>query len=281
MFRNNFPKQVYDFGIAEQSVVAAAAGLALSGKIPFVYTAAPFLVYRAYEFIRDDVCLQNVPVKMAGSGSGISVSSLGPTHHSTEDVALLRCLPNLKILSPATPRQAFLCVKEAYKHTGPVYIRLGMNREKEYFGDDYSLTSGSEIMTQSDGIMTQGTDVVILSTGGILEEVMNAAAALKNEGVGATVINVVSIKPFEFEGIEDIIVRSRLICTVEEHNVIGGLGSIVAEHMMDKGIVRPFLKLGLEDRFTKGYGKLHQVRIENGLDDNTIAQRILQRIKEI
>ena len=141
MYQRNFPDRCFNFGIAEENMVAAASGMALCGKIPFVYTAAPFLVYRSFEFIRNDVCLQNVPVKMIGSGSGISVSSLGPTHHTTEDIAVLRSLPNLTIFSPATPKQAYESIKLAYTNPGPTYIRLGMNKEREYFDDDYKMSA--------------------------------------------------------------------------------------------------------------------------------------------
>ena len=116
MFRRNFPGQIYNFGISEENMVAAAAGMATVGKIPFVFTAGAFLAYRALEFIRDDICFQNLNVKIVGMGSGLSWSSLGPTHHTTEDIAVLRAIPNLMILSPATPKQTAECVAAAYEH---------------------------------------------------------------------------------------------------------------------------------------------------------------------
>ena len=133
MFKRNFPNQMYNFGIGEENMVAAAAGMASVGKKPFVFTAGAFLAYRSMEFIRDDVCFQNLNVKIVGMGSGLSWSSLGPTHHTTEDISVLRAIPNLMILSPATPRQVAACVQTAYEHDGPVYIKIGMNHEKEYF----------------------------------------------------------------------------------------------------------------------------------------------------
>ena len=128
MFRRNFPEQIYNFGISEENMVAAAAGMATVGKIPFVFTAGAFLAYRSLEFIRDDICFQNLNVKIIGMGSGLSWSSLGPTHHTTEDIAVLRSLPNLMILSPATPRQVSECLETAYGHTGPVYMRRSEER---------------------------------------------------------------------------------------------------------------------------------------------------------
>ena len=133
MFRRNFPDQIYNFGIGEENMVAAAAGMASAGKKPFVFTAGAFLAYRCMEFIRDDVCFQNLNVKIVGMGSGLAWSSLGPTHHTTEDISILRVIPNLMILSPATPKQVAECVQTAYEHLWPVYIKFCMNHENEFF----------------------------------------------------------------------------------------------------------------------------------------------------
>lgn len=270
MFRRNFPKRTFDFGIAENNMVAAAAGLATAGKIPFVYTAAPFLVYRSYEFIRDDVCLQNLPVKLVGTGSGLSVGALGPTHHTTEDISALRCLPGLKILSPATPKQAYESMKIAYSHQGPVYIRLGMSKEREFFDEEYTVPqSGMDILTQ-------GEDIVIFSTGAILEEVMKCVEILNKQGIRATVVNIFSIKPFDAEKAVTLMRGKHLVCTVEEHNTIGGIGSIILETMADNNVSIPILKIGLNDTFAKGYGISRQVRIENGIDAISIAKKIAE-----
>lgn len=272
MFRKNFPERSFNFGIAEENMVAAAAGLASSGKMPFVYTAAPFLAYRAYEFIRNDVCLQNLPVKLIGTGSGICVSSLGPTHHTTEDIAVLRSLPNLKILSPATPKQAFECIKEAYRHSGPVYIRLGMNREKEYFNDDYRFSS------DSNEVLFNGNDVAIFSTGSILETVMDVSEELKKNGISASVINVPTLKPFDESSLKIIAAKSRILCVVEEHNIIGGLGSIIADSLVNNEMLKKLVRIGLNDSFSVGYGTLEQVRKENGLGVAQIVERIMEAV---
>ena len=256
-----------------RNMVAAAAGLAASGKIPFVYTAAPFLAYRAFEFIRNDVCLQNLPVKLIGTGSGISVSSLGPTHHATEDIAVLRSLPNLRILSPATPRQAYACVQAAYECSGPVYIRLGMNREREYFPDGYRLPDeGCEVLRL-------GSDVTLFTTGGILEEAMAAAERLEARDISVCVVNVPVLKPFDAPGAIRLSTGARLICSVEEHNVIGGLGSAISDALVDAGVAVRLVRIGLPDRFSVGYGTLPQLRRENGLDAETIAARIEEALQ--
>ena len=270
MYRRNFSKRSFNFGIAEENMVAAAAGMALCGKVPFLYTAAPFLVYRSYEFIRDDLCLQNVPVKLFGSGSGISVSSLGPTHHSTEDVGILRCLPNITILSPATPRQAYESVKIAYEIPGPVYVRLGMNKEYEYFDESYSVPSGGF------DVLREESDVGIVVTGSILCEVMEAANILNGQGIEVAVASVFSIKPFDENAFLKFSSRCKSIFTVEEHNVIGGLGEIVSDTLAKTSLSKTVTRIGLYDKFTKGYGSVDTVRRENGLDAVSIAQTILE-----
>ncbi len=273
MFRRNFPDRSFEFGISEENMVAVAAGLAASDKIPFIYTAAPFLAYRSYEFIRIDACLQNLPVKIVGSGSGISVCALGPTHHTTEDISVLRALPNIRILSPATPLQAGLCIKEAYKHDGPVYIRLGMNKEKEFFADDYSLSdSGFDVIAS-------GNDVVIISTGSILEETDESVKLLKENGISAGCVNLFDIKHFDLDRMAEILRSSKLICTVEEHNIYGGLGSIISDLMVDQGINRELVRIGLNDAFTKGYSNnVHLLRAANGLDAESIVKRIREKL---
>lgn len=269
MFKHSFPKQMINFGIAEQHMVAAAAGLATAGKIPFVYTAGAFLVYRSLEFIRDDVCFQNLNVKIVGMGSGLAWCSLGPTHHTTEDIAVLRAMPNLMILSPATPVQVSQCVELAYRHNGPAYIRIGMNNEKEYFAD------GSLLPDSGQNLLRDKGDIVILSTGSILEDVLLAADELEQNNISSTVINVVSIKPFDENFILQRARDAQYIVTIEEHNIYGGLGGIVAETLAANGIGTKLLRIGLTDMFAEGYGSTQEiVRAQNGLDAVGIAQTI-------
>lgn len=272
MFRRNFPNQIYNFGIAEENMVAAAAGLATTGLIPFVYTSGAFLVYRALEFIRNDICFQNLNVKIVGMGCGLSWSSLGPTHHTTEELSILRAIPNLKILSPATPYEVGACLELAYKEDGPVYIRIGMNKEQEFFDENHKVSFGVNEEIKN------GKDVVIFSTGAILEEVMNASKLLKEKGIDATIVNVVSIKPFDVEGTINVSRNAKLVVSVEEHNVIGGLGSIISDSFADKGISKKILKIGLNDKFSDGYGSYADVKRRNGLDAISIAELIERKL---
>lgn len=274
MFRRNFPNQIFNFGISEESMVAAAAGMATVGKIPFVYTAGAFLAYRSLEFIRDDVCFQNLNVKIVGMGSGLAWSSLGPTHHTTEDIAMLRAIPNLMILSPATPKQVGEAVELAYQHKGPVYIRIGMNKEKEFYDDNYRMEDGRN------DVLAEGSDGVIYTTGSILEEVVKAANILLDEGMELKIVNVSCIKPFgESDVIKDA-VSFRRIFVVEEHNVYGGLGSIVAETIAYNKLGAQVIPIGLKDVFAEGYGTHEQVRRRNGLDAMRIADVIRSHMNE-
>lgn len=272
MFRKNFPNQIYNFGIAEENMVAAAAGMASVGKIPFVFTAGAFLAYRAMEFIRDDVCFQNLNVKIVGMGSGLSWSSLGPTHHTTEDISVLRAIPNLVILSPATPVQVVECVQKAYEHNGPVYIRIGMNGEKEFYKDDYIYD-----IYQNDVLMN-GEDIAVFVTGSILEETYKACEKLKDDGIGAKLINVTTIKPFSTKDVFDVAKTVKKIFTVEEHNIHGGLASIIAEINSFNGLGLKIYPIGINDTFASGYGNQLIVRKANGLDADSIYKYIKEAV---
>lgn len=274
MFRRNFPEQIYNFGIGEENMVAAAAGMATVGKIPFVYTAGAFLAYRSMEFIRDDICFQNLNVKIVGMGSGLAWSSLGPTHHTTEDVAVLRSIPNLVILSPATPRQVSECVELAYRHKGPVYIRIGMNHEREFFGDEYRMT-----LSKND-VIREGKDAVVYVTGSILDEAEQAAELLRQEGIEVKIVNVASIKPFDTADVKKNAREYKKIITVEEHNIYGGLGSIIAETVAYEGVASRVYPIGLVDKFALGYGTHSSVRKANGMDAQSISRKIREAVAD-
>lgn len=272
MFRRSFPEQIFNFGIGEENMVAAAAGMASVGKIPFVFTAGAFLAYRSMEFIRDDVCFQNMNVKIVGMGSGLSWSSLGPTHHTTEDLAVLRAIPNLMILSPATPNQVAACVEKAYRHQGPVYIKIGMNNEKEFYPE------GTTLPENGWDVLREGKDCAIFTTGSILEEVMKAADKLEGEGISPKVINVTQVKPFDGASVGKAAEDCPRLFTVEEHSVYGGLGSLVAETIAYRGLGAKVTPIGLRDVFASGYGTHAAVRRANGLDADGIYRAIREAL---
>lgn len=266
-YRKDFPNQYINSGIAEAGMVAMAAGMASRGKIPFAYTIGAFLAYRALEFIRNDVCLQNQNVKIVGTGAGCVYSALGPTHHTTEDIGILRGMPNLTLFSPASPKEVKKVVHAAYEINGPVYIRLGTNREPEIYENDYHFEVGKGVELRS------GTDVTVVSTGSIVYDVLQAAKALDREGISVRVINIHTIKPFDRKIIIKAGKETKAIVTVEEHNINGGLGSAVAEVLAEANLDVKFRRIGLAN-FIQGYGKYSEVKKENHLGIEDVIKKI-------
>ena len=266
MIAREFPNQVINFGISENNKVAAAAGLASCGKIPFVYTTSAFLAYRSYEFIRDDICLQNYNVKLIGMGSGLSWSTLGPTHHTTEDISILYQLPNLTILSPCSPKELEQCINYAYNHIGPVYVRMGMSNEKEIYDENYKFVFGKN------NVIKEGKDVSIYVTGSIIEEVIEASKKLEANGFSIKIVNVATIKPFDKNSI--INEKNKYIVTVEEQNILGGIGSIISSIITENNLNIKLFKIGLNDSFAKGYGTYKEMLKMNNLDAESIYKYI-------
>ncbi len=269
-FKKKLPTQYFNFGISEGNMISAASGMASCGKIPFTYTIGSFLAYRSYEFIRLDVCLQKLNVKIVGIGAGITYGYLGPTHHTTEDIALLRCLPNLTLLSPATPKETKALVEYAYTVNGPVYIRLGNNLPDELYTENMKVIPGKV------SIIKHGKDIAIFATGEILYQAVQAAVILKGYDIDAEVISVHTMKPFDKEFIYKTAKKYHHIYSVEEHSIIGGLGGMIAEILIESGYHTKLTRIGLEDCFAVGYGTREQVLKANKLDAESISQKILQ-----
>lgn len=257
-YRKDLASQYLNLGISEANMLGMAAGMASCGKIPFAYTIGAFLAYRAFEFIRNDICLQKQNVKIVGTGAGETYSALGPTHHSTEDLGGLRVLPNLTILCPASPLEVKKATVAAYEHEGPVYLRIGTNREPEIYEKDYLFEIGKGVTLE------EGNDVTLIGTGSIVYDILKVAALLREEGIHTRVINMHTIKPIDREIIMKAVRETGKIVTVEDHNQIGGLGSAVAEVIAEIGQSIIFKRIGLQD-FSSGYGTYMQVKEKNGL----------------
>jgi transketolase len=271
MLSKEFPSQCYNFGIAEQNKVAAASGMAALGKIPFVYTTGAFIAYRAFEFVRNDVCFQNRNVKLMGMGMGMgSWSTLGASHHATEDIAALRAVPNLTLLSASTPIELQKCVFAAYDTPGPFYIRMGMSGEEELFDDSYKFKLGKLSR------LLDGNEFTLFTTGTIAAEVLRAARRLSEEGASISVDNVHTIKPIDRSGIIEAVRRCKKIFTVEEHNINGGLGSALAEIIAEIGLSIPLIRIGLNDCFARGYGTTYDVRRLNRMDADSIYEVLVK-----
>lgn len=266
-YRRDLSEQYINAGISEANMVGMAAGMARRGKIPFAYTIGSFLAYRAYEFIMNDVCLQNQNVKLVGIGAGCSYSLLGPSHHSIFDIAVLRPLPNLTLFSPASPMEVRNVVRSAYEIDGPVYIRLGTNREPEIYDTDYEFIPGRGIELRN------GKDITLIGTGTTVYDLLKVSEFLNQEKISARVINIHTIKPFDKEIIIKAAQDTGNILTVEEHSIYGGLGSAVAEVVAEKNLNVKFKRMGLKD-FAKGYGSYQEVKETNGLGIDNIIKEV-------
>ncbi len=266
-YRKDLPLQYLNLGISEANMLGMAAGMASCGKIPFTYTIGAFLAYRAYEFIRNDICLQKQNVKIVGTGAGETYSALGPTHHSTEDLGGLRSLPGLTILCPASPLEVKKATVAAYELDGPVYLRLGTNKEPEIYFEDYLFEIGKGVTVRG------GNDVTLISTGSVVKDVLNVAELLQKEGIQIRVLNIHTIKPIDRELICQAIEETGKIVVVEDHNIVGGLGSAVAEVIAEFGYGVKFKRLGLQS-FSSGYGTYAQVKNMNGLGIEKICNEV-------
>lgn len=272
-YRGDLPGQYLNLGISEANMIGMAAGMASCGKIPFAYTIGAFLAYRAYEFIRNDVCLQNQNVKIVGTGAGEVYSALGPTHHSTEDLGSLRSLSNLTIVCPASPLEVRKATKAAYEYEGPVYLRLGMNKEPEVYEKGYEFEIGKAVT------LRDGNDITLIAMGSMVKDVLNVAKHLETEGIHTRVVNMHTIKPIDKDAIIKNIEETGGIVTVEDHNIIGGLGSAVAEVIAEYGKSVRFKRIGLNG-FSEGYGSYEQIKEVNGIGCIQI-QNIIHAMKGI
>ncbi len=266
-YRRDLPEQYLNLGISEANMIGMAAGMASCGKIPFAYTIGAFLAYRAFEFIRNDVCLQKQNVKIVGTGAGEVYSALGPTHHSTEDLGGLRALPNLTILCPASPMEVRKATEAAYEYEGPVYLRLGTNKEPEIYKKDYEFWIGKAVTIK------EGNDLTLIGTGSILKDLLEVAEELEPKGIQIRVVNMHTIKPLDGDVIRQAIDETGKVITVEDHNVTGGLGSAAAEVIAQYGKSVQFKAMGLMG-FSNGYGTYGQVKEKNGLGKNRIRETI-------
>ncbi len=273
-FRADFPDQYTNCGISEANMIGMSAGLASCGKIPFAYTISNFLVYRAYEQIRNDVCLQKMNVKMVGVGVGFVYSNLGPTHHGTEDIAVMRCLPNITIFSPADPRETKKVTMAAAAIQGPVYIRLATSESPAVYKKDYDFLAGRAVE------IMPGRDAAVFSTGSSVYEVLQACKQLKKEGISARLINLHTLKPIDREVIAKAARETGRILVVEEQNIHGGLASAIGEVLLEQGVGEvKFRGLGLKDTFTEGYGSYEDLKEMNGLSQAHIVAAVKDMVR--
>jgi len=249
-FKEEMPSRFFMEGISEANVVGMATGLALEGKIVYVNTIATFITRRCYEQVVLDASLHNVNVRLIGNGGGLVYAPLGPTHLAIEDLAIMRAIPNMTIVAPADADEMRRFMPLTVDHQGPIYIRLGKGYDPIVSNDDVPFEIGKAIP------MRQGTDALILTTGITLKVGLEAAGLLEKQGINAGVLHVHTIKPLDVDGILEQCANVRSVVAVEEHTVIGGLGSAVAEIISEAGFdpAKQFKRIGLPDVFPDQYG---------------------------
>ena len=272
-FWEELPNQFVNVGIAEQNMLGIAAGLALNGKKPYVYSIGNFPTLRAIEFIRNDICYHNANVKIICVGGGFAYGSAGMSHHATEDIAIMRAIPNMIVATPSDPLEVELITKETYKIQSPCYIRLGKGGEKQLHNKEINNYSfGKSIKMQ------EGSDIAIFSCGAITEEAIELCEMLGKDNIRPTLYSFPTVKPIDKELIENIASTHKTILTLEEHNIVGGFGSAVAEVMAEMQEKKAkLIRLGLNDEFTSIVGTQKYLRDEY----NISAQKIHERIRTL
>jgi len=245
-FRQVFPERFFNFGIAEMNMFAAAAGMSVSGKIPFVSTMAAFASMRSAEALRTDIAYPNLKVRIISTHGGLSLGNQGTTHHATEDIAILRSMANMTVIVPADSIETAKAVVASENLNGPVYIRIGRSLEPmAHENDQFEYTIGKSIMMRD-----FGTDAAVIACGVCVKHAIDAADELKEEGVNIRVINMHTIKPLDTEAVLENARATGAMITAEDHNIIGGLGGAVAETLAEAGIGISFRRHGVPDVFS-------------------------------
>ena len=249
-FKEEMPERFFMEGVSEANVVGIATGLALEGKIPYVNTIATFLTRRCFEQIVLDMCLHNANVRLIGNGGGLVYAPLGPTHLAIEDIAILRALPNMTIVAPADADEMRRFMPLTVDHTGPLYIRLAKGYDPIVTNDDVPFEIGKALL------MREGSDVLLVTTGISLKIALDATAGLSEQGLEAAVLHVPTIKPLVTDAILTHSAEVPIIVAIEEHTVIGGLGSGVAEIVAEANFnpAKRFKRIGIPDVFPDEYG---------------------------
>jgi transketolase len=274
-FYTYYPDRVINAGISEQSMVGIAAGLSSEdGRAVYACTYAEFVVTRALEFVRHNLAYHNFNVKLVGNSAGFAMETLSISHWATEDITFARALPNMTILSAADSLEAIKCVIAAHDVKGPVYVRLsGLLNCPIVYDKDFDFQLGKA------NVLREGDDVTVIATGMMVREAFDAAEQLSAQGINCTVVDMHTIKPLDTDCIDKAIKSSKLIVSVEEHSIIGGLGGAIAEYLSDKAGTPRLVRIGVNDFFCK-LGELRYCWEQHGLTAPKIADRIKKEINK-
>ncbi len=269
-FRKKYPDRFINVGVAEQSMISTCAGLAIEGKKPFAYTIAAFSVYRPFEMIRNDVCLQNLPVTIIGMGAGTIYSTLGSTHLTQEDISVLRSIPNMKIVSPCEPREMIEAVNYCIKHSkSPTYLRIGKAGEKNF--SDYK---SEKFKFGKIRRLTKGKKICILVHGILVKKAYEIKNILKKNKINISIYSCHTLKPFDSKRLRTIFKNYKLIVSLEDHSIVGGLTNIIKNLAFDEKYSGKILGYSLKDEFLNCYGSHDDLLKLHGIEVNKISKDI-------
>ena len=274
-FRENYPANFVNVGVAEQQMTGLATGLALEGKTAFTYSIANFATLRCLEQIRNDAAYHGANVNVVCIGGGFSYGALGISHHATEDLAILRSIPDITVVAPCGHWETMAATAAIAQEPGTAYLRLDKSA-----GDDSAITAGEAFRLGCARTLHSGTDCTIITAGGILEEVQKAVAELSSKNIAARVISMHTIKPIDVEAVLTAATETNALITVEEHTVNGGLGSAVLEVLADHEQFTRVLRIGLEGGFSSIVGSQQYLRQQYKLDGASIAQRTIEFLEQ-
>ena len=266
IFKKEFPDRFFDMGISEQDMITTAAGMASCGKIPFASTFAVFAAGRAYDQIRNSICYPNLNVKICGSHAGVTVGEDGATHQMLEDINLMKGLPNMKVFSPSDDVQTKWIVEEMLNIQGPCYIRTARLASNIIYDDGEKFDGKKSVQ------FGEGTDATVFATGICVSEALKAQVELEKVGINIRVIDMFSLKPIDEEVIVKAAKETKKLISVEDHNIIGGLGSIIADVLVQKYPAK-LLKMGIHDRFGES-GKAIELLERFQIDCNAIVNKV-------
>ena len=265
-----FPSQFLMEGVSEANIVSMAAGMAMEGKIPYINTIATFLTRRCFEQIVIDLGLHNTKVRLIASGGGMVYAPLGPTHLATDDIAILRAIPNMTILAPCDAEEMRRLMLQTVDIDGPIYIRLGKGGDEVVSREDLPCRIGKAIP------MREGPEALIVTTGICLQVALAASSDLEARGISTGVLHLHTVKPLDTEAILDRATVAPIIITVEEHTLMGGLGSAVAEIIAEAGLARRFKRIGIPDVFPDEYGSQASLMARYGITAAKITEAVLK-----
>lgn len=273
-FESKLPGQYFNVGVAEQNMTGLAAGLALEGKKVITYSIGNFPTLRCLEQIRNDACYHDLNITIVASGGGFSYGQLGMSHHATEDIAIMRALPNMTVVVPSNSWETGEAIEALINNKGVGYLRLDKtNGSQDNTDDNYKLGRALKISSED------GNDVCFFVCGGIIKEVIEAVELLKESKISTSIISMHTIKPIDEKSIRDAVKNTKLLVSVEEGNIIGGLGSAISEYCMDnQQIPSDFLRIGLDDNYSSVVGDQAYLRKRYKMDSEYIAKVVKERI---